>query len=43
MGGLTDAKGMPLATSATPANASGHEQVFPLLESIDIGKLGPPR
>jgi len=42
---LVDAQGMPLAVDVTCAKSSEREQVFPLLDSIDIhtGKVGRPR
>ena len=37
----TDAEGMPLATSVTPANADERHEVLPLLDSVKV-KTGRP-
>jgi transposase len=42
---LTDATGMPLSTSTTPANGDERAQVIPLLDALHVrtGKRGRPR
>jgi transposase len=42
---LTDAAGMPLSTSTTPANGDERAQVLPLLDALHIrtGQRGRPR